>query len=251
VRKELKRKRHATVLDATMFALAGVAILVGLGVWQLDRKAWKENLIATLNARLAADPGDLPPRDTWRMLKESEAEFRRVTFPAEFLDGEEALVYTAGSPLRPDVKGPGYWVFTPAQLAGGSIVLVNRGFIPTDRKDPATRAVAAPHGSVDIVGVIRWPEKRGSFTPADDPKDNVWYLRDSDAIAASKKWLTAAPFYIDQESPAPPGGLPKPGNLQVHLPDNHLQYAITWFGLALALAGVYVAWLARRLFGRY
>ena len=90
-----------------MLALAGVAILCGLGVWQLDRKAWKENLIATLNSRLAAAPGDLPPRDSWRMLKESEAEFRRVRFPAEFLDGEEALVYTAGSPLRPDVKGPG------------------------------------------------------------------------------------------------------------------------------------------------
>ena len=167
------------------------------------------------------------------------------------IDGEEALVYTAGSPLRRDVKGPGYWVFTPAQLAGGSMVLVNRGFIPIDRKDPATRSEGTPHGSVDIVGVIRWPEKRTSFTPPDDPKDNVWYLRDSDAIAASKKWLTAAPFYIDQESPVPQGGTPKPGKLEVHLPDNHLEYAITWFGLALALAGVYVAWLARRLVGRY
>jgi surfeit locus 1 family protein len=234
-----------------MFALAGIAILWGLGMWQLDRKAWKENLIATLNSRLAAAPGDLPPRDRWRALKENEAEFRRVTFPAEFLDGEEALVYTAGSPLRPDVKGPGYWVFAPAQLAGGSIILVNRGFIPVDRKDRSTRTEAASRGSVDIVGVMRWPEKRNSFTPPDDPKDNVWYLRDSDAIAASKKWLTVAPFYIDQESPVPPGGVPKPGKLEVHLPDNHLQYAITWFGLALALAGVYVAWLAHRLFGRH
>ena len=120
------------------------------------------------------------------------------------------------------MKGPGYWVFTPAQLAGGSIVLVNRGFVPIDRKDPATRAEGTPHGSVDIVGVIRWPEKRDSFTPADDAKDNVWYLRDSNAIAASKKWVTAAPFYIDQEAPVPPGGLPKPGKLEVHLPDNHL-----------------------------
>lgn len=251
MRKEPKRKHWATVLDATVFALAGVAILIGLGLWQLDRKAWKQNLITTLNSRLAGGPGNLPPRDSWRMLKESEAEFRRVTFPAEFLDGEEALVYTAGSPLRPDVKGPGYWVFTPAQLAGGSIIVVNRGFIPIDRKDPATRAGGAPHGSVDIVGVIRWPEARGSFTPPDDPKDNVWYLRDSNAIAASKKWLTAAPFYIDQESPVPPGGVPKPGRLEVHLPDNHLEYAITWFGLALALAGVYVAWVAHRLFGRH
>src|SRR4029079_19246859 len=113
------RKRRATVLDATMFAIAGVAILCGLGMWQLARKAWKENMIATLNSRLAAAPGNLPPRDSWRMLKESEAEFLLFIIPAEFRDGEETLVYTAGSPLRRDVKGPGYWVFTPAQLAGG------------------------------------------------------------------------------------------------------------------------------------
>jgi surfeit locus 1 family protein len=164
----------------------------------------------------------------------------------EFLEGQEALVYTAGSPFRPDVTGTGYWVFAPAQLAGGSIVIVNRGFVPLDRKDPATRAQANQRGTVEIVGVMRWPETRGLFTPADDPKTNVWYLRDPEAMAAAKNWATAAPFYIDQEAPVPPGGLPLPGKLSVQLPDNHLQYAITWFGLALALAGVYVVWVAGR-----
>ena len=100
---------------------------------------------------------------------------------------------------------------------------------------------------VDIIGVVRWPESRGLFTPADDPKTNVWYLRDPKGMAAEKKWATSAPFYIDQEAPVPPGGLPKPGKLSVELPDNHLQYAITWFGLALGLAGVYVVLLAGRL----
>ena len=233
-----------------MLALVGVVILSGLGIWQLDRKSWKENLVATLNARLARSPEDLPPRASWPQLREDRDEFRRVAFPAEFLDGEEALVYTAGSPLRPDVKGPGYWVFAPARLAGGSIVLVNRGFVPDDRKDPAMRAEGVPHGIVDLVGVMRWPETRNSFTPADDPKKNVWYLRDSNSIATFKKWASAAPFYIDQEAPAPPGGWPKPGKLEVHLPDNHLQYAITWFGLALALAGVYIVWLAGRIVRR-
>jgi len=230
--------------------LAGLVILIGLGVWQLDRKVWKENLITTLNTRLGRAPEDLPPRASWAQLREDKEEFRRVVFPAEFLDGEEALVYTAGSPLRPDVKGPGYWVFAPARLAGGSIILVNRGFVPADRKDPGTRSEGAPHGTVDIVGVLRWPETRNSFTPADDPKNNVWFLRDSNSIAKFKTWLTAAPFYIDQEGPVPPGALPKPGKLEVRLPDNHLQYAITWFGLALALASVFIVWLARRLVGR-
>jgi len=245
------RKRRSTVLDATMFALVGIVILCGLGVWQLDRKMWKEDLIARLNARLSRAPQDLPPRASWPQLHQDGEEFRRVVFPAEFLDGEEALVYTAGSQLRPDVKGPGYLVFAPVRLAGGSIVLVNRGFVPPDHKDPAERSEGTPHGIVDVVGVMRWPEARGTFTPADDPKKNIWFLRDSKSIADIKKWATAAPFYIDQEEPVPAGGWPKPGKLEVQLPDNHLQYAITWFGLALALAGVYVVWLVRRLVGKH
>lgn len=250
MKKARRKKKGGTVLDATAAALVGVLILCGLGIWQLDRKVWKEDLVAKLNARLGRAPEDLPPRASWPRLRGDGEEFHRVAFPAEFLDGEEAFVYTAGSPLRPDVKGPGYWVFAPARLAGGSIILINRGFVPDDRKDPATRAEGAPRGIVDIVGVMRWPEPRNSFTPEDDPKKNIWYLRDSNSIATFKKWATAAPFYIDQEGPTPPGGWPKPGKLEVNLPDNHLEYAITWFGLAVALAGVYVVWLARRLIGR-
>ena len=235
------------IIEPTVFALVGIAILVGLGIWQLDRKVWKENLIAAMTERLNREPADLPPRDRWAQLDQQKEEFARVGFPAEFLPGQEALVYSAGSAFRPDVQGPGYWVFAPARLAGGSIVIVDRGFVPLDRKDPASRAQGEPKGSVDIVGIVRWPETRGMFTPADEPQNNVWYVRDVAAIAAAKKWPLAAPFYIDQESPVPPGGLPLPGKLQVNLPDNHLQYAITWFGLALALAGVYLVWVIRRL----
>ena len=237
-------KARRGVLEPTIFAIVGLAILIGLGIWQLDRKAWKENLIAVMTTRLARAPEDLPPREDWARLTPERGEFHRVGFPAQFLPGQEALVYSAGSAFRPDVKGPGYWVFAPARLAGGSSVIVNRGFVPLDRKDAAK---AAPAGSVDIVGIVRWPETRGLFTPADDLKDNVWYLRDIAAMAAAKHWANVAPFYIDQESPVPPGGLPKPAKLVVNLPDNHLQYAITWFGLALALAGVYLVWLMRRL----
>jgi surfeit locus 1 family protein len=243
----LRAQQRGGLIEATVFAVAGVAILLGLGIWQLDRRIWKENLIATVTARFARAPEDLPPRESWPRLKPDADEYRRVTFPAEFLAGEEALVYSAGSAFRPDVQGPGYWVFAPARLAGGSIVLVDRGFVPSERKDPASRALGTPHGIVDIIGVMRWPEPRGLFTPADDPKTNVWYLREPAAMAAAKKWDSAAPFYIEQEQPVPPGGLPLPGKLVVNLPDNHLQYAITWFGLALGLAGVYVVWLTGRI----
>jgi surfeit locus 1 family protein len=240
-------KRGSRVIEAAVLTAAGIAILIGLGIWQLDRKVWKENLIATLDARLTRAPTDLPPRENWDRLTADHDEYTRVKFPAEFLSGEEALIYTAGSAFRPDVQGQGYWVFAPARLAGGSIVVVDRGFVPYDRKDPATRAQGAPLGTIDIVGVMRWPETRGLFTPDDDPKTNVWYLRDQKAITAAKKWDAPAPFYIEQESPVPPGGLPKPGKLIVSLPDDHLQYAITWFGLALGLAGVYMTWLVGRL----
>ena len=239
-------RRRSGVIGATLSALIGIAILSGLGVWQLERKAWKENLMATLNARLTRAPEPLPPPAQWTRLSQAADEFRHVTFHAEFLAGQEALVYTAGSAFRPDVQGAGYWVLAPARLAGGGIVLVDRGFVPAERKDAASRTQGAPQGTVDIVGVMRWPEAPGLFTPAAEPQNNTWYVRDSTAIAAAKKWETAAPFYIEQQAPVPPGGLPKPGRLVVALPDNHLQYAITWFGLALALAGVYGVWL----FGR-
>lgn len=242
--------RRGGYVTATIFTVVGVAVLVGLGVWQLDRKVWKENLIATLTQRLSGAPAPLPPRDQWPHLTESADEYRRVSFPAQFIPGQEALVYTAGSAFRPDVQGPGYWVFAPARLPGGSIVIVDRGFIPLDRQDAATRAEDAPQGVVDLVGVLRWPEKRGFFTPSDQPDKNIWYLRDPRLIAAAKKWDTAAPFYVEQESPVPPNGWPRPGKLVVALPDNHLQYALTWFAMALGLAGVYVVWLAGRLRGR-
>jgi surfeit locus 1 family protein len=245
------RESRWGIIEPTVFAGAGIAILIGLGVWQLDRKVWKENLIEAVTTRIARAPEHLPARGDWPRLVQESNEYTHVTFPAEFLEGQEALVYFAGSPFRPDVTGPGFWVFAPAQLAGGSIVLVNRGFVPLDRKDPATRPQGNVRGTVDIVGVMRWPEARGTFTPADDTKGNVWYLRDPKAMAAAKKWASAAPFYIDQESPVPPGGLPLPGKIVVTLPDDHLQYALTWFGLALALAGVYVVWLVGRLRRRY
>jgi surfeit locus 1 family protein len=241
------RAKRRGLIGPTLFTVVGIAILIGLGTWQLDRKAWKEDLIATVTARINGTPRDLPARANWPQLDQARDEYSRVAFSVEFLPGEEALVYTPGSPFRPDVTGPGYWLFAPAQLAGGSIVLVNRGFVPVDRKDPASRAQGSPHGSVDVVGVMRWPETRGLFTPADDAKGNIWFVRDPKAMAEAHKWASVAPFYIDQESPVPPGGVPLPGKLDVQLPDNHLQYAITWFGLALGLAGVYAFWIAGRL----
>ncbi|MGD9768693.1 MAG: SURF1 family protein [Pseudolabrys sp.] len=243
-------ERRVGWLTPTLFTIASLAILIGLGVWQLERKAWKEALIARLDARIAAPATvGVPPRDQWASLDPQQMEYRRVTVPVEFLHDQEALVYTAGSALRPDVKGAGYWVFTPARLPGGSTVIVNRGFVPLDHKDPATRREGQVSGPVDIVGLLRWPDERGTFTPNDEPANNVWYVRDPSVIGPAKKWGNVAPFFIDMESPLPPGGLPNAARAVLKLSDNHLQYALTWFGLALTLAGVYLAWMIRRFRG--
>jgi surfeit locus 1 family protein len=240
------RGREGGLLIPVLLTAVGLAVLIGLGVWQLERKAWKDGLAETLLARLGAAPTPLPSPGSWNRLNQADDEYRRVTFPAEFLHRYEALAFTSGSTLRPDVSGPGYWVLTPARLPGGSIVMVDRGFVPETKKDAATRAEGQVSGMGDMTGALRWPEQRGSFTPADEPAKNLWFTRDPASIAAAKGIGPVAPFYVALEDPAAPGGLPRVGKLRPNLPNNHLQYALTWFGLALTLAGVFAAWLLRR-----
>jgi surfeit locus 1 family protein len=227
-------------------AILVFVVLIGLGTWQIQRKAWKEGLIAALHAELAAPPVALPPPAAWASLDRNALEYHRVAFTAQFENAKEALVFAAPSTFRPDVEGPGYWVFTPARLADGSRVVVNRGFVPDSRKSPASRQQGQTAGPIKIVGALRWPQERHWFTPNDEPANNLWFTGDPQAIAAAKgldKGAGAvAPFYVEQESPVPPGGLPKPGKLVVGLPDNHLQYALTWYGLAVVLLISYLTW---------
>src|SRR5882724_3384788 len=241
-----KPRKRGVVLPLLFLGLA-LAVLVALGSWQLERKAWKEKLIGELDGKLAARATELPPRERWEQLDQTKDEFRHVAFPAEFLPGQEALVYSSGSSLRPDVSGPGYWVFSPVRLTGGSLVLVNRGFVPEGKQNPDTRKEGQAAGVVEIVGVMRWPEVRGEFTPKDEPEKGLWFARDPAAMAAAKKWGNVAPFYIDQEAPPAPGGLPKVGPLKASLPNNHLQYAVTWYGLAavIVISAIFF-WRARR-----
>jgi len=226
--------RRRGIVVPIVFTLVAVVVLGALGTWQLERRSWKEGLIAGLQNKLSAAPVALPPHERWPQLTAAKDEFRRVKFSAEFLD-QEALVYTSGSAIRPDVSGPGYWVLSPARLSDGSLIIVNRGFVPEGKQDPKTRPEGQPRGDAEIVGAMRWPEPRGLFTPNDTPAKNLWFVRDPAAIAAAKGWGTVAPFYIDQEAPPAPGGLPKVGPLKPSLPNNHLQYAATWYGLALVV----------------
>jgi cytochrome oxidase assembly protein ShyY1 len=252
--------RPRGVVGLGIIALVMVAVLVSLGVWQLQRRVEKHAVIAALDQRLAAPPEALPQRAEWATLTRGRDEFRRVTFAATFEARPAAHVYTSGSGLRPDVVGTGAWVFAAADLAGGGTVAVNRGFAPE------TAAGAGVAGSADalpgdttatpvqLTGYIRFPEAPGWLTPAADPARRLWFVRDPADMARALAWGSpageVAPFYIDLEAPVPPGGVPKPGPLAVHLKDNHLEYAITWFGLAAVVIATFGFWLAGAWRGR-
>lgn len=237
---------RALVLPAILSAV-GIAILLGLGFWQLERRVWKEELIARVEARTGAPLAPLPPESEWANVNAERDEYRRVTATGVFRHEREVHVYTVASEGSGRHAGPGYWVMTPLQLASGAYVIVNRGFVPLDRKDPETRAAGQIAGEVTVTGLLRMPEQAGYFTPLNDPARNAWYRRDPAEIAAALGLQRAAPFTIDADASQLPGGLPEGGRTRLNFPNDHLQYAITWFGLALALAGVFAAFVWQRL----
>jgi surfeit locus 1 family protein len=227
------------LLVPALATLCGLVVLLALGTWQVERKAWKEALIGTLNERAAAAPVVLPAPERWGTLTAENSEFLRVRLRADFRS-DDALVYTSGSALRDDVKAPGYFVFSAGRLPGGQTVVVNRGYVK-ERSYPVQPAPA------EIVGYLRWPEQPSWFVPERDASSDVWHVRDHRAIARARGWINVAPFYIEQESPMPPGGAPHPASLRPNLPNHHLQYAVTWYGLALVLIAVFTVWMVDRL----
>jgi cytochrome oxidase assembly protein ShyY1 len=230
-----------------VFTLAMVALFVGLGVWQLQRRVEKHALIAALTQRLAAAPEPLPPSARWSALTPATDEFRRVRFAATYEARPDAMVYSSGSAVREDVSGPGTWAFVPARLPGGETVVINAGFVQNTMQDRAQqdRAVAQliTGAAVQLTGYIRFPEPAGTLTPSENIAKRLWFTRDHLAMARALGWEKVAPFYIDLEAPVPSSGVPKPGPLEVHLKDDHLQYAITWFGLAGAVVIAFAVWL--------
>jgi cytochrome oxidase assembly protein ShyY1 len=218
-----------------------VMTLLALGVWQLERRTGKLALIATLDERLAAAPVALPPASHWSELTPARDEFRRVMLTGVIDSRAPAQVFASSSPLRKDVSGTGVWEFAPVKLQGGETVVVNRGFVGDGQ-------ATAPAGSspVTLTGYIRFPEASGWLTPAADRGKRLWFVRDHLSMAKALGWAEPsrlAPFYIDLEGPAPGGGVPKPGPLQVNLKNDHLQYAVTWFLLAAAVVIAFGFWL--------
>ena len=237
-----------------IFTLLMVAAFAGLGIWQLQRRAEKHTLIAALNERLATAPEALPAPSQWNALTPAKDEFRRVSFTATYARLPDAMVYSSGSAVRDDVSGPGTWAFLPTRLPDGDTVVVNTGFVQNTMQDRSQedRAVGrlVTGQPAKLTGYIRFPERAGTLTPSENIAKRLWFTRDHLAMTRALGWgeggkqekSQVAPFYIDLESPLPESGIPKPGALSVHLKDDHLQYAITWFALSGAVVIAFAVW---------
>jgi len=227
--------------------LLAFLVLVSLGLWQLERRISKTIQIAAIADRAAAAPTPLPRQEGWAKAAQRSDEFRRVSVRVAFIPGREARVYAgAGGGLREDVKGPGYFAFAPARRPDGATVVVNRGYVAHLNPDASLRPIAVPDGAIEIVGSIRFPERPSWFIPSYSDRQDLWFVRDHRAMAAHYGWGEVAPFYIEQESPRPPGGVPQPGPLTVRLRNDHFGYAMTWFGLAAVLLVSFGFWVRSR-----
>lgn len=205
---------------------------LALGGWQVQRLAWKTALIAQVNARVHAAPVSAPGPDRWPAMTPDSDQYRRVILHGAFRHDQETLVQAVTD------LGAGFWVMTPLVEDRGFTVLVNRGFVTPERRDPAMRADGQAAGERTVVGLLRISEPKGGFLRANDPAGDRWRSRDVAAIAARRGLTRTAPYFVDADGQTNPGGWPRGGLTVIRFPNSHLIYALTWFGMALlTLAG--------------
>ncbi len=240
VNKADRSKKIRNLLIAGFASLIVAAMLCSLGFWQLERLKWKEELISRIETRLKFSPLDLPDEAAWPALIADDYDYHPVIVRGEFLHEKEALVYRATADGQATGNGPGVLVMTPFRLGNGALVIVNRGFVPLDNKDPSKRLQGQTKGQVTLTGLMRPPEPRNAFTPADTPQKGLWFTRDPAAIAVFFKLDRVAPFTIDASLQPTPGGGPQGGATVLAIRNDHLAYAWTWFGLAITLGIFYV-----------
>ena len=224
-------------------ALVGISILLGLGTWQMQRLAWKEGLIAGIETRMKSPPLPLSAIEA-KFKSDGDVDYSPVTLTGVVLNAHEQFF------LSTHDGQSGWNVYAPLQLEDGRTLILNRGFVPYDQRDPAKRPGSQPEGVQTITGLARNPlaAKPSSITPENDAASNTWYWKDLRGMAenaglAPDKVLL---FFVDDWSERQPAALPVTRTTIVSLPNNHLQYAFTWYGLAAALAGVWGVMTFRR-----
>lgn len=238
------RGRFALTVLALTF-LAMFAGLIALGVWQIQRRAWKLDLIQRVEARVHAPPAAAPGPADWAGVSADRDEYRRVELRGRYLAQPAARVQAVTE------LGPGFWLLQGFRTDDGAVVLVNRGYVPDERR--AAEAAQAP-ADTRVTGLLRLSEPGGGFLRKNAPAQDRWYSRDVAAIAARQGLQPVAPYFIDADRAAPlprdPGvepAWPVGGLTVIKFPNSHLSYALTWFALALLVAfAAWRVWLEER-----
>jgi len=243
----VRQRSTAARVALAVCAVLAFAGFVALGTWQVERRAWKLDLIARVDQRVHAPATAAPGRTEWPTVNAANDEYRHVRLAGTFLHDKETLVQASTR------LGAGFWVLTPLRnSADGTVVLVNRGFVPPEAQKREARAATEPQGETTVAGLLRLTEPKGGFLRKNDPAGERWFSRDVQAIAAARGLGDVAPYFVDAEAaPAQPGtpatdapAWPAGGLTVISFPNSHLVYALTWYGLALMV--LIAAWFVRR-----
>jgi len=223
------------------------ALFVALGLWQWQRLAEKEALIAAVESRMTRDPSTLPAAAEWPALDSAFYSYRPLTVTGRYQPEQTVLVFTSLATANGKYSGPGYWVMTPLALAEGGTLFVNRGFVPQQSGPAFADGGATPTGLLTLTGIGRASEEAGSFTPGADNSNRIEWVRDTSRLArlVDPALSPIAPVYLDLPA-GDPGALPQGGETAVEFPNNHLGYALIWFGFALITPILLAFWLFRR-----
>ncbi len=220
--------------------MVALAILLSLGTWQMQRLKWKNQLIETVSSRINQPAQPLPKLNTGKQFNLDEMIYRVVKARGTFDYKEEVHIFTQVNPGKAEYSGTGFWVIAPFYLKSGGVVLVNRGFVPEKFKQQRTRLKSQIAAEQTIEGIIKTSQGTNYFTPDTDYKRNIWFTRDIKAISEHLELKNAAPFLISLTKGDGVNLLPQPREVKIDLDNKHLGYAITWYGLALTLIGVFV-----------
>jgi surfeit locus 1 family protein len=223
-------------LIPSLIAVPAFATLLALGIWQMQRHVEKAE-INQFRAVRASAPAVDPPAASANL---SEFEFRRIRVTGRFAHDRELFVYG-----RSQRGNDGYYIITPLIRDTEPALLVNRGWVPKDRKEPDRRAAGQVEGTVSVTGFLRRDARRGWLMPDNEPQRNHWFWFDLPEMFLAARLDRAEPYYVEADASQNPGGFPIGAQTQLSLPDPHLNYAFTWFALAAALAVIYIAWHRR------
>ncbi|WP_108681488.1 SURF1 family protein [Methyloceanibacter sp. wino2] len=235
------------LIRLTIATLIGFGLLIWLGQWQLQRLEWKERIIQRIETRTERKPVSL--EQAVELAKQwGDPNYLRVSAEGRFHHNLERYLYSISSDGE-----PGWHVIAPLETASGRVVLVDRGFVPDDHREPGTRQEGQVQDIVTVTGLVRTSEKPNLFSPDNDEEANQWFTRDLGGMARSMfpgGTVQVLPFFLEAEASDVPGGWPKGGQTRLELPNKHLQYALTWFLLAACLLVIYAAYVWSVMTGR-